>query len=327
VSPRIDGAPTRGPGRATVLGATGFVGSSVVRQFLDDGWDVTAIVRDARPVAWVADALQGAQIAKLPDALDGDAVGALLRKNRSDVVVNCIGALSGSGFGAPRVFADANITAVAVLLDACVRADVGRAIVLGSGFEYAPASYPLNEKEPIGPTTLYGATKAAGTVIANYFRTVASLDVCVARPFSVFGPRERRNRFVPYCITAALSGRPIEMSASAQRRDYLYVEDLAEGLARLATHEGSLPQALNFAGPEEDTLIRIATIALEVVGSRAPMRAGVHPENPGDRPIFLGDSRLAREVLGWRPAHDLRSGLTKTIAWYREHRNLWEPSG
>ena len=248
----------------------------------------------------------------------------MLVESRPDVVVNCISTNPTSGNDAARAYGSMNVTAVAVALDACVRSDVGRAIVFGSGFEYVPASYPLDEKEPIGPTTLYGATKAAGSVIANYFRTVARLDVCVARPFSVYGPRERRNRFVPYVITAALSGWPIEMCAGAQRRDYLYVEDLAEGLARLASHEGSLPQALNFAGPEEHTLLDIATIALEIVGSQAPLRAGVRSENPGDRPIFLGDRRLAREVLGWRPAHDLRSGLAKTIEWYRAHRELWE---
>ena len=47
-------------------------------------------------------------------------------------------------------------------------------------------------------------------------------------------------------------------------------------------------------------------------------------ENPGDRPIFLGDSRLAREMLGWRPAHDLPSGMAKTADWYRAHPDLWE---
>jgi nucleoside-diphosphate-sugar epimerase len=314
----------KGPGHATVIGANGLVGSALTRQFHDEGWEVTAVVRGAGSVARVADALRGVRVATLADALDGEAVGRLLRDCRPQVVVNCIGVLSSSGPGAAQRYGDANITAVAVTLDACVRSDVGRAIVLGSGFEYAPAIYPLNEKEPIGPTTLYGATKAAGTVIANYFRTVAGLDVCVARPFSVYGPRERRSRFVPYVLTAALLGRPIEMSVGAQRRNYLYVEDLAQGLARLASHEGTLPEALNFAGSEEHTLLDIATIAQDILEAHAPIRAGARRGNPGDRPTFLGDSRLAQEMLGWRPAHDLRSGIAKTVAWYRDHPYLWE---
>lgn len=313
-----------GPGRALVMGATGLVGSALVRRLLDDGWEVTATVRDMAASRRVAEALQDGRVVTLANALDGDAVAAVLAESRPDVVVTCISTNPTSSRDAARAYGGANVTAVAVALDACVRSNVGRAVVFGSGFEYAPASYPLNEKEPIGPTTLYGATKAAGSMIANYFRTVARLDVCVARPFSVYGPRERRDRFVPYVITAALSGRPIEMSSGAQRRDYLYVEDLAEGLARLAGHEGSLPEAFNFAGPEEHTLLDIATIAVEIVGSQAPLRTDVRPENPGDRPIFLGDRRLARDMLGWQPVHDLRSGMTKTVAWYRDHRDLWE---
>jgi dTDP-glucose 4,6-dehydratase len=308
------------------MGATGLVGSALVRQLLDDGWEVTATIRDTTPSARVVDALQDARLVTLADALDGGAVSSLLVESHPDVVVNCISTNPTGGNDAARAYGSMNVTAVAVALDACVRSGVGRAVVFGSGFEYAPASYPLNEMEPIGPTTLYGATKAAGSVIANYFRTVARLDVCVARPFSVYGPDERRNRFVPYVITAALSGGTIEMSAGAQRRDYLYVGDLAEGLARLVSHEGPLPEALNFAGPEEHMLLDIATIASEIVGPQAPLRAGVRPENPGDRPVFLGDSRLAREMLGWRPAHDLRSGLARTIDWYRAHREFWETS-
>ncbi len=116
------------------------------------------------------------------------------------------------------------------------------------------------------------------------------------------------------------------MSAGTQRRDYLYVEDLAEGLVQLARHEGPVPETLNFAGAGEHSLLDIATIVVEITGSPAPLRAGVRPENPDDRPVFLGDSRRAHETLAWRPAHDLRCGLVKTVDWYRAHRDFWGAS-
>jgi nucleoside-diphosphate-sugar epimerase len=314
----------RVPGHAAVIGAAGFVGSALARQFLDDGWEATAIVRDERSAARVPDALHGARLVTLADALDGEILAALLRECRPQVVISCVGVLSGSGARVARAYGDANCTAVGVALDACVRSGVGRAVVLGSGFEYAPANHPLDEKDPIGPTTLYGATKAAGSAVARYFRSAAGLDVSLARPFSLYGPRARRTRFVPYAITSALSGRPIEMSAGAQKRDYLYVGDLADGLVRLAGHEGPTPEILNFAGPAEHSLLDLAMLAVELAGSSAEIRPGVRAENAGDRPILLGDSRLAAEVLGWRPTHDLRSGLAKTVDWYRSHRDFWE---
>ena len=306
-----------GLGRAVVLGATGLVGSALVGQLLDEGWEVTATVRDAAAPARVADALQGVRLVTLLDGLDGVALSSMLRDSRPDVVVNCISTNPISGNAAARAYGDGNVTATAVTLDACVRSGVGRAIVFGSGFEYAPTRLPLDENSPIGPTTLYGATKAAAHLIAAYFRGIASLDVCVARPFSLYGPRERPTRFVPYVITSALGGRPIEMSTGKQTRDYLYVGDLADGLVRLAGHEGPLPETINFAGPEEHPLLDLVTIAVELAGSSAPIRVGVRPENPGDRPVFLGDSQLAQSLLGWRPKHDLRAGLAKTVELVR----------
>ncbi len=313
-----------GPGRAVVLGATGLVGSELVRQLLDDNWEVAATIRDPSSIAPVLDAVQGAQVVTLADALDGEAISRVLAEHCPDVVINCMSTNPTWVADAARAYGSMNVTAVAVVLDACVRSNVGRAIVIGSGFEYSPAASPLDENSPIGPNTLYGATKASGSVVAHYFRNFAALDVCVARPFSVYGPRERLTRFVPSAITAALSGRPIEMSSGRQTRDYLYVADMAEGLVRLASHEGPLPETVNFAGPEVHSLLDVALRVVELAGSGAGVHSGSRAENPGDRPVFLGDCRRARETLGWLPQHDLQSGLAKTLDWYKTHRSLWE---
>jgi nucleoside-diphosphate-sugar epimerase len=285
---------------------------------------VTAAVRGPEAVSRVGDALQGASVATLPDALDVDAVRRVVAESRADVAVNCVSTNPTSAADAARAYGKGNVTAVAVLLEACVRERVGRVILLGSGTEYAPASHPLDEASPIGPTTLYAATKAAASVVARYFRDTAGVAVCVARPFSLYGPRERPTMFVGQVITSALAGRPIEMSAGTQTRDYLYVDDLADGLLRLAAHEGPMPEALNFAGSEVHALIDVARLVIEITGSEAPLQAGARPANPGDRPVLLGDSRLAMETLGWRPSHDLRSGLTKTIDWYRANPRFWQ---
>jgi nucleoside-diphosphate-sugar epimerase len=114
------------------------------------------------------------------------------------------------------------------------------------------------------------------------------------------------------------------MSTGRQARDYLFVEDLAEALVRLVGHDAPMPETINFAGPEEHSLLDIATIAVARAGSKTPICTGVRSENPGDRPIFLGDTGLARKSLAWQPTHGLRSGLEKTVDWYRGHRNLWE---
>jgi nucleoside-diphosphate-sugar epimerase len=313
----------RSRGRLLVVGATGLVGSAVVRRAVDDGWEVTATVRDPQAAAGIADVLDGARVAALPEALDADRVRGVLRESRPEVVVNCVSINPTAGSGAPRAYADGNVTAVAVLLDSCVHEGVPRTILLGSGSEYAPADHPLDEDAPVGPTTLYGATKAAASVLARYFRQAAGTDLCVARPFSLYGPRERPRMFVGHVIASALAGRPIEMSAGTQLRDYLFVEDLAGGILGLARCDGPLPEALNFSGAQVHALIDVARLAVEISGSASELRVGARPPNAGDRPVLLGNSRRAREMLDWDPSHHLREGLTRTIEWYRANPSFW----
>jgi len=311
-------------GRALVLGATGLAGSALVRRFLDDGWAVSATVRSLEAAARIEDALRGARIIQLVDALDCAAVLALLLDEPPDVLVNCVSSNPMVTGDAARVYGDGNLTAVAVALDACRRAGINRAIVFGSGSEYAPADRPLDERAPLGATTLYAATKAGGTALAHYFRNVEGLDVAVVRPFSIYGPRERLHRLVPYLITALLREEPVEMSSGKQRRDYLHVDDLADGLVKLAGHPGPLPEHLNFAGSEQHTVLDLATTLRAITGSEAPLLIDARPPNPGDQLVFLGDSTRAREMLDWHPAFDLRAGLAATVAWYRSHPGFWD---
>lgn len=307
-----------------VIGASGLVGSSLVRAFLSRGWQVTATLRDAEARARLGGALDGASVAVVPDACVGAAVRLAIELAQPDVVVNCVSTNQRSGDDSARAYVDGNVTALAVTLDACVRSGVQGAITFGSGFEYKPEARPLSERDAIGPTTIYGATKVAASVIARHFREAGGIEVNVARPFSLYGPRERLSRFVPYVVTSALAGRPIEMSSGSQRRDYLYVDDLADGIVRLAEAPAPLPEAVNFSGPAEHSLLDVAVAAVEIVGSNVKIVRNSRPGNPGDRPVFVGDSSLARNLLEWQPTHDLRAGLAKTVDWYRANARLWE---
>jgi len=125
-----------GSGNALVVGATGLIGSAIVRRLLDTGWSVTATARSPKAADWAADALDGARVEIVPDLLEPGAVDALFEPTPPDVLVSTAGLMSARGVDAAKAIVDGNLTTTTVLLDACVRGDVGRAIVFGSGFEY-----------------------------------------------------------------------------------------------------------------------------------------------------------------------------------------------
>ena len=312
---------------ALVVGATGLVGSAVTRRLLDGGWAVTATARSESVAERAADAFFGATVEILPTLLDGAAFDSILASSRPDVVISCAGLLPARGMDGPRQLVDVNVTATAVLLDACRRSRTQRVLTFGSGFEYLATSAPIDELAEIGPTSWYGAAKVAASAFAIFMRASADLDICVLRPFSVYGPRERVGRFVPDVVTAALDGMPIEMSSGLQRRDYLYVDDLADAVARAAAVQDALPASLNLAGPEVHDLLDLARMVIELTGTSSPLRPGARPANPGDRDVFLGDTGRARLLLGWEPQVDLRGGLRRTIDWYAGHRAVWDATG
>jgi UDP-glucose 4-epimerase len=307
-----------------VIGASGLVGSSLVPAFLAQGWRVTATIRSPGARSSLGDALDDASIAVVADTRDSGALQSAIDVAEPDVVINCVSRNQSGGDDAARAYTEGNVTTLAVALDACVRRGIARAIVFGSGFEYKPQARPLTERDAVGPTTLYGASKVAAYAITQFFRQTSDIDVATVRPFSLYGPRERLSRLVPYLVTSALAGRPIEMSSGTQRRDYLYVEDLADAIVRLADGPGRLPEVINFSGPADHTLLDLAIAAVETVESNVGILINRRPPNFGDRPVFLGDSSLARAVLGWQPVHDLRAGLAKTVEWYRTNSWTWE---
>jgi nucleoside-diphosphate-sugar epimerase len=312
------------PGSILVIGASGLVGSSLVPAFLSQGWQVTATLRDLGARARLGDALDGASVVIVPNATSSGDIRSAIESAQPQVVVHCVSVNRTAGVDAARAYVESNVTAVAVALDACVRSGVPRAVVFGSGSEYRPEARSLSERDAIGPRTTYDATKVAASVMVQHFREAGGIEVVMARPFSLYGPRERLSRFVPYVVTSALAGRSIEMSSGTQRRDYLYVDDLADAIVRLAQAPAPWPEVVNFSGPAEHSLFDIAVAAVKIVGTNVQILRNSRPGNPGDRPVFLGDWSLARDLLGWEPTHDLRGGLAKTVEWYRANADVWE---
>jgi nucleoside-diphosphate-sugar epimerase len=254
---------------------------------------------------------------------DGEGLDRLLDDSRPSWVVHAAASGVRPGTADAATMTDVNVGGTVRVIESAIRHGVARIVLLGSGFEYRPSEAPLDEDAPIGPTTIYGASKAAASVMASQYRSAELAEVTIVRLFSVYGPRESTGRFVANAITKALDGAPIEMSTGTQERDYLYVGDAAEAVIRLLSMADRPPAAVNVVGPERHSLREVAETIVDLTGKRSIVRAGARAPNPGDRSTFIGNGDMLHRVLGWRPAHGLRSGLSETIDWYDRNRGIW----
>src|SRR5262249_58147072 len=111
---------------------------------------------------------------------------------------------------------------------------VRRIVIAGSAEEYGSQAGPLNERLSLKPSTGYGISKALATKHALALNAREGCPVVVVRPFSVYGPGQPREMFVAQAVEAAVRGVPFKMSIGEQKRDLVFVADVARGLIRAA---------------------------------------------------------------------------------------------
>jgi nucleoside-diphosphate-sugar epimerase len=297
--------------RLLVTGATGFVGSAFARHAVEQGARVTIVTRagsDAWRLAPVADRYDvvSANLPGLSDLADLPAF---------DVLVHAAAAGVNQRFDDVDELVSTNVggTLAALKLAHTVRAS--RFVLLGSSGEYGPG-VRLREDAPLRPSSEYGATRGAATLLARAFGARRHLDVVVVRPFAVFGPYEAAYRLVPYVVCRALSDRRIDISSGAQTRDYVFVDDVAEGIGRACVAPAAAGQVINLCSGRETAVRDLVASIVERTGTRSEVHAGARADIPGEMWRTTGDPEAAERLLDWRPS-PLEEALDRTIEWFR----------
>ena len=180
-----------------------------------------------------------------------------------------------------------------------------------------PESYWGNVN-PIGPRACYDEGKRFGEALITTRMRLGQLDARIVRIFNTYGPRMAPNdgRAVPNFIAQALAGRPLTVYGDgSQTRSFSYVDDLVDGVVRLAAADAARGAIVNIGNPEETTIAAFAALVASAAGvalniERRPL--------PADDPTRRKpDISLARTLLGWEPRIALRDGIARTLHWWR----------
>lgn len=171
---------------------------------------------------------------------------------------------------------------------------------------------------PVGPRACYDEGKrAAETLFMDYHR-LNHINVRIVRIFNTYGPRMHPfdGRVVSNFIRQALRGENITVFGDgSQTRSFCYRDDLVEGMIRMMNSADDFVGPLNLGNPAEFSILELAELVLELTGGKSKI---VFKPLPEDDPVQRQpDIRLARERLAWAPTVDLRTGLAKTIEWFR----------
>lgn len=304
--------------RAVVLGASGFIGRWVARALVQRRAYVIAVGRDADAVRSAIGAKSSPQQVEVYDLARPLASGWLSALN-PDVVFNL------AGYGVDRSERDEalarrlNRDLVAELTDAVASlgaSDWRHALLVhaGSALEYGSTRGVLHEESPTAATTLYGETKLAGTTALVERARAVPTRAIVARLFTVYGAGEHAGRLLPTILAAATSGADVPLSDGLQRRDFAYVEDVAEGLLRLAVSSVQPGEVVNLASGVIQPVRKFVEAAAAVAGvPRERLHFGALPTRPEEMAHTGVSLERLEELTSWRPSHDLQSGVRRTL--------------
>lgn len=169
---------------------------------------------------------------------------------------------------------------------------------------------------PIGTRGVYDEAKRFAEAITMAYHRFHKLDTRIIRIFNTYGPRMRLNdgRVVPAFVGQALRGEPLTIFGDGQQtRSFCYVDDLVEGIFRLAASDHNQP--VNIGNPAEITIKQFAEEILAITGSKSAISYVPLPED--DPKVRQPDITKAKSLLGWEPKVDRSVGLVKTIDYFR----------
>jgi nucleoside-diphosphate-sugar epimerase len=306
--------PELGGKTVLVTGGGGFIGARVVRTLAAGGAAVRALLGPpgfaaAAPPAGVATAF--AEVGDLA-ALTGLAAGA-------DVVVHLAGPPGvAASFDDPVRYARVHVEGTVTVLEACRRAGVGRLVHVSSAEVYGrPSSNPVAESHPVRPRSPYGAAKAGAEHFVGAFARSFGLAAVILRPFSVYGPGLARHSLLGTLLQQVRQGDALTVADPRPVRDYCYVDDVAEAVARACTVPAPEPAVFNVGSGTGTSVADLAALLLDVAGRRLPLRTDPGRGRPGAADLLhlVADVGRARQGLGWVAATPLPRGLRQTLDW------------
>ncbi|HHN93475.1 MAG TPA: SDR family oxidoreductase [Anaerolineae bacterium] len=221
----------------------------------------------------------------------------------------------------PATTNDANITGTLNILIAARGTQVKRLVYASSSAIYGDSpSLPKREDLPPNPKSPYAVSKLAAEYYCRTFTEIYGLETVSLRYFNVFGPRQdpasHYAAVIPLFIKAMLAGRqPVIYGDGLQSRDFTYVANNVQANLLAATADGVAGEVFNIACGQRYNLLELVAALNDILGT--DIEPTFAPPRPGDVTHSLADISRAQDRLGYSVAVDFRTGLEKTVEWYR----------
>lgn len=328
-----------------VTGAAGFIGFHLSQRLLNEGHSVIGVdnLNDYYSVQLKRDRLaqlqgrEGFEFAEIT-LEDADAVDALFKRQPIDCVVN-LAAQAGVRYSLenPRAYISANVDGFMNILESCRHAQTPNLIYASSSSVYGMnTQMPFSVHDNVDhPVSLYAATKKTNELMAHTYSHLYGIPTTGLRFFTVYGPWGRPDMALFLFTKAIIEGKSIKVFNQGQmRRDFTYVDDIVEGVARLVNKPATPNTSWNSESPDPGT--STAPYRLFNIGNSQPValmdfisalegalgkqaEKEFLPLQAGDVPATYADIEALADYVDYRPGTRIEDGVARFVDWYRDY--------
>ena len=333
-----------------VCGGAGFIGSTFVRQRLQEHGDGVTVLdkltyagreenfhdfADDPAFRFVHGAIEDAEA--VAAALDGlqtgngagfEASGAESRDARASAPIEAIVNFAAEthvdrSIAEPDAFVRTHALGTYVLLEAARERDL-RYVQVSTDEVYGSIDLgTFTESSPLRPSSPYSATKTgADLLVQSYFHTYG-LPATIVRGSNNYGPYQYPEKLIPLMVLNALHGDSLPIYGDGmQVRNWIHSTDFARAIGHVLAH-GAPGEVYNAGGPDEQPNIEVVNRIVSLTGAREDQIEHVGDRPGHDRRYSLSSEKV--RALGWEPRVHFEDGLAQTVAWYRDNAWWWEP--
>jgi len=309
-------------GRVLVTGATGFIGQRLTGKLAASGAQVYAGVAPEDGAERAANLPASARRLTF-DLRDASAVQAAVEEAAPDVVFHLAAVGVTDPDVDPALALEVNGGGAVRLLRSLRGRGVRRVVLAGTCYEYGAREARGGERDGcLDPLNAYAASKVAAWAFGRVYWRARGLPVVTVRPFQVYGPGQPSRTLIPAAIGAALAGEDFPMTPGEQERDFVYVDDVVEGMLAAAAAPGIEGESLDLGTGVARPIRRVVERAWELAGGKGRVLPGAMPYRPGEGggaipSRIVADADRTARMTGWRARTSLDEGLRSTVEAFR----------